>query len=116
MIMEIDDITYDVDNVDVEEELYARECEEEEMYLDAQAEEAEEAEEEEAELNESNLDMDMLKTCETDRRVYSFKKDGVPYRGYVIYKMSKGVYVFSVEDNDTSCGRKSKKFSLDDIS
>ena len=99
--MVVDDITYDIDNRDIEEEMYIQDLEEEAQEEQDIADEAEEQEEEkiqkEAEktyyqirrtINTKNLDLDLCIVAEQHRPVYLWEslKDGQIYEGYVVHK------------------------------
>lgn len=115
------DSNYDIDNIDLQEEMYERDIIEEEAENEEQLEEMLEEEAEETAislcraLTARNLNNDLDIKNEKDRTVYTFKYRGDVYTGFVIFKLDKNTYIFSVEDKDSSNGRKSKKFNLSEI-
>lgn len=120
--MEIfDEQEFDIDNRDIEEEMYNSELEQEEIENLENAENAEieenikNAEKLGKVLNKKNLDIDLANKCENTRNIYKFKKDGILYSGYVIYKFNKDEYIFCIEDKTSETGKKSKKFNINEI-
>lgn len=115
------DSNYDIDNIDLQEEMYERDINEEEAENEKKLEEMLEEEAEEAAislrraLTARNLNNDLDIKNERDRNVYTFKYRGDVYTGFVIFKLDKNTYIFSVKDNDSSTGYKSKKFNLSEI-
>lgn len=115
------DSNYDIDNIDLQEEMYERDIIEEEAENEEQLEEMLEEEAEEIAislrkaLTARNLNNDLDIKNEKYRNVYTFKYHDEVYTGFVIYKLNKNAYIFSVEDNDSPNGRKSKKFNLSEI-
>ena len=87
--------------------------------VEAVEEAAEEAEEVAISLRRAltarNLNNDLDIKNERDRNVYTFKYRGDVYTGFVIFKLDKNTYIFSVKDKDSSTGYKSKKFNLSEI-
>ena len=115
------DSNYDIDNIDLQEEMYERDINEEEAENEKKLEEMLEEESEEAAislrraLTARNLNNDLDIKNERDRNVYTFKYRGDVYTGFVIFKLDKNTYIFSVKDKDSSTGYKSKKFNLSEI-
>lgn len=115
------DSNYDIDNIDLQEEMYERDINEEEAENEKKLEEMLEEEAEEAAislrraLTARNLNNDLDIKNERDRNVYTFKYRGDVYTGFVIFKLDKNTYIFSVKDKDSSTGYKSKKFNLSEI-
>lgn len=108
---------FDIDNIDIEQQM---------MLCDIEEEQAEQEEVEEEEivkkalsarkiLNAKNLILDLERPHEIDRTIYKFYNNNKLYTGFVIYKMNATNFIFSVEDKDSSNGRKSMKFCIDDI-
>lgn len=127
--MIVDDITYDIDNRDIEGEMYIQELEEEAQeeqdIEDAQEEDENEKESQEAEksyyqsrriLNTKNLSLDLDIPAEELRPIYVWEslKNNQIYEGCVVYKFDSSSYIFNasvVGENDY----KLRKFSLDNI-
>lgn len=107
---------FDIDNIDIEEEMIRHDIEEEE-----QAEE--EAREQELSkkaianrkiLNAKNLGLDLDLLVESDRTLYKFRMGTIQYSGYVVYKFDNDAYIFSVLcDGETT--RKLKKIRLSEV-
>ena len=127
--MIVDDLTYDIDNRDIEQEMYIQDLEEEAQEEQEIADEAEEQEEEkiqkEAEktyyqirrtINTKNLDLDLCIVAEQHRPVYLWEslKDGQIYEGYVVHKFDNNTYIFNASVKGVN-EFKLKKFTLDNI-
>lgn len=127
--MVVDDITYDIDNRDIEREMYIQDLEEEAQEEQDIAEEAEEQKEEKIQeeiektyyqtrrtINTKNLDLDLGIYAEQLRPVYLWEslKDGQIYEGYVIHKFDNNTYVFNTSVKGAN-EFKLKKFTLDNI-
>jgi hypothetical protein len=127
--MVVDDITYDIDNRDIEREMYIQDLEEEAREEQDIAEEAEEQKEEKIQeeiektyyqtrrtINTKNLDLDLGIYAEQLRPVYLWEslKDGQTYEGYVIHKFDNNTYVFNASVKGAN-EFKLKKFTLDNI-
>jgi hypothetical protein len=127
--MVVDDITYDIDNRDIEREMYIQDLEEEAQEEQDIAEEAEEQKEEKIQeeiektyyqtrrtINTKNLDLDLGIYAEQLRPVYLWEslKDGQTYEGYVIHKFDNNTYVFNASVKGAN-EFKLKKFTLDNI-
>lgn len=127
--MVVDDITYDIDNRDIEREMYIQDLEEEAQEEQDIAEEAEEQKEEKIQeeiektyyqtrrtINTKNLDLDLGIYAEQLRPVYLWEslKDGQTYEGYVIHKFDNNTYVFNASVKGIN-EFKLKKFTLDNI-
>jgi hypothetical protein len=127
--MVVDDITYDIDNRDIEREMYIQDLEEEAREEQDIAEEAEEQKEEKIQeeiektyyqtrrtINTKNLDLDLGIYAEQLRPVYLWEslKDGQTYEGYVIHKFDNNTYVFNASVKGVN-EFKLKKFTLDNI-
>ena len=127
--MVVDDITYDIDNRDIEREMYIQDLEEEALEEQDIADDAEEQEEEkiqkEAEktyyqtrrtINAKNLDLDLDIEVEQLRPIYLWEslKDGQIYEGYVVHKFDNNTYIFNVSVKDGN-EFKLKKFTLDNL-
>ena len=127
--MEVDDINYDIDNVDLEEQMLIQDIEEElqeEQNIEEQEKEKEEDKiQEEAEksyflsrraLNAKNLNLDLDIQVEELRPKYAWEslKDGLIYEGNVVHKFDNNTYIFnaSVQGENSF---KLKKFTLDMI-
>lgn len=127
--MVVDDITYDIDNRDIEREMYIQDLEEEAQEEQDIADKAEEQEEEkiqkEAEktyyqtrrtINAKNLDLDLCIKDEQLRPVYLWEslKDGQIYEGGVVHKFDNNTYIFNASVKGSN-EFKLKKFILDNI-
>ena len=127
--MVVDDITYDIDNRDIEREMYIQDLEEEAQEEQDIAEEAEEQKEEKIHeeiektyyqtrrtINTKNLDLDLGIYAEQLRPVYLWEslKDGQIYEGYAIHKFDNNTYVFNASVKGSN-EFKLKKFTLDNI-
>lgn len=127
--MVVDDITYDIDNRDIEREMYIRDLEEEAQEEQDIADEAKEQEEEKIQeeieknyyqtrrtINTKNLDLDLIIYAEQLRPVYLWEslKDGQIYEGYVVHKFDNVSYIFNASVKGTN-EFKLKKFTLDNI-
>lgn len=122
-------MTYDIDNVDLEEEMLLndleQEVEDEQKLIDLEEEQEEKRLHAEAEkmyyqtrrqLNAKNLNMDLEIQVEELRPKYAWisDKDGESYEGCVVHKMDENTYIFSA----SLLGKKEfklKKFCLDMI-
>jgi len=127
--MIVNDINYDIDNVDLEEQMLIQDLEEEaqeEQNIEDQKEKVEEekAQEESRKqyfesrrtINTRNLDLDLDLEVEDLRPVYQWEslKDGQIYKGCVVHKFDNNTYIFNASvkgKNDF----KLKKFTLDNI-
>lgn len=127
--MVVDDITYDIDNRDIEREMYIQDLEEEAQEEQDIAEEVEEQKEEKIQeeiektyyqtrrtINTKNLDLDLGIYAEQLRPVYLWEslKDGQIYEGYVIHKFDNNTYVFNASVKGAN-EFKLKKFTLANI-
>lgn len=127
--MVVDDITYDIDNRDIEREMYIQDLEEEAQEEQDIAEEAEEQKEEKIQeeiektyyqtrrtINTKNLDLDLGIYAEQLRPVYLWEslKDGQIYEGCVIHKFDNNTYVFNASVKGAN-EFKLKKFTLANI-
>ena len=127
--MVVDDITYDIDNRDIEEEMYIQDLEEEAQEEQDIADEAEDREEEKIQeetektyyqtrrtINTKNLDLDLGIIAEQLRPVYLWEslKDGQTYEGYVVHKFDNNTYIFNASVKGVN-EFKLKKFTLDNI-
>lgn len=128
--MIIDDINFDIDNVDIEEQMIIQDIEEE-IQEEQNIEEFEKEEEEkklqiEAEksykqsrriLNSKNLDYDLAIEAENLRPRYTWSsdKDGEIYEGVVVHKIGSNDYIFNCSVKDENL-YKLKKFNLNNIS
>lgn len=127
--MVVDDITYDIDNRDIEREMYIRDLEEEAQEEQDIADEAKEQEEEKIQeeieknyyqtrrtINTKNLDLDLIIYAEQLRPVYLWEslKDGQIYEGYVVHKFDNVSYIFNASVKGAN-EFKLKKFTLDNI-
>lgn len=123
--MRKNDDMFDVDNIDIEEEMDHMDLLEDELALEKEIEMLEEKEAEESEryakkarlvLNPKNLSIDLSIKCETDRTKYVFTKNGIEYKGCVIHKLDKTHYIFNVTSSDDPNGKpKLKKFDINEI-
>lgn len=116
--MEIDDITYDIDNIDIEEEMENMDIEEEMEQEEAEREEIEAAEAAEQwlkmsnKINTKNLSADLMKD-EIDRTHYSIKYNNAKCTVVVLYRFNDNEYLFNIiEKNGNSS---TKKLKLSDI-
>jgi len=116
-IMEIDDITYDIDNVDIESEMDMKDIEEEVEEIEAMVERQNEENVYKMAkvLNARNLDVDLSKLDESLRNRYRFKYHSVTYTGFVVYKFAMNVYIFDVVDEDSPKGNKMIKVNLNEL-
>ena len=127
--MVIDDITYDIDNRDIEREMYIQDLEEEAQEEQDIADEAEAQEEEKIQeeavktyyqtrrtINAKNLDLDLGIEVEQLRPVYLWEslKDGQIYEGCVVHKFDNNSYIFNASVKGVN-EFKLKKFTLDNI-
>ena len=127
--MVVDDITYDIDNRDIEREMYIQDLEEEAQEEQNIADEVDEQEEEkiqeEAEktyyqtrrtINAKNLDLDLGINAEQLRPVYLWEslKDGQTYEGCVVHKFDNNTYIFNASVKGAN-EFKLKKFTLDNL-
>ena len=127
--MEVDDINYDIDNVDLEEQMLIQDIEEElqeEQDIEEQEKEEEENKiQEEAEksyfisrrtLNAKNLSLDLDIQVEELRPKYAWEsfKDGLIYEGCVVHKFDNNTYIFNASVQGENAF-KLKKFMLDNI-
>lgn len=113
--MRLEDLE-DIDNIDIEEQMYMQESDEEE--IDAEEEEDifdqdDFIKDARLKLNEKNLEID-LSLPECKRKHYAFKKDKEYYEGYVLTQMHEDIYIFFVYNKDCPNG-KTKKFILSDL-
>lgn len=107
---------FDIDNMDLEEEMIRHDIEEEEQQ--------EEAEQEERDSNASinnrkqltakNLDLDLKISVEKTRPIYRFKLNTMTYEGYVVYKFDNDAFIFNVKQKGSS-ETKLKKIRLSEI-
>lgn len=127
--MEVDDINYDIDNVDLEEQMLIQDIEEElqeEQNIEEQEKEKEEDKiQEEAEksyflsrraLNAKNLNLDLDIQVEELRPKYAWEslKDNLIYEGFVVHKFDNNTYIFNASVQGEN-NFKLKKFTLDMI-
>lgn len=107
--MNIDEIE-DIDNVDLEEQMY-------QMDMSENEEENDDFNPEDFHfrdlLTANNLDID-LSCAECDRKNYSFKKNREVYTGHVLCALGQDAYVFSVKKKGES-EYHTKKFYLYEI-
>lgn len=126
--MNVNDITYDIDNVDLEKEMIIQDIEEEIEEAQNMQEIEEEKEEKKQQLeNEKSffesrrvlntknltLDLDMLESQRPKYKWYS-TKDEQFYEGNVVYKLDKDTYIFNCLAKNTN-DFKLKKFNLNNI-
>ena len=129
MEMTVDDLNYDIDNVDLEEQMLIQDLEEEfkeeQNIQDLEKEQEENKQQEENDksfyqsrrvLNTKNLNIDLDINAEDLRPKYIWKsnKDNQLYYGCVVHKIDKDTYIFNCAIKDTS-EYKLKKFNLSDI-
>ncbi len=127
--MVVNDITYDIDNRDIEREMYIQDLEEEAQEEQDIVNEAEEQEEEKIQeeavktyyqtrrtINVKNLDLDLGIDAEQLRPVYLWEslKDGQIYEGCVVHKFDNNSYIFNASVKGAN-EFKLKKFTLDNI-
>lgn len=116
--MEIDE-PFDIDNIDIEEQMNEQDIQEEEEEMINNENEAE-IEKADADykksrmiLNAKNLAGDLSIKSENLRTVYFFKKDGVEYKGYVVHKVDKNNYIFNAKEVQDKDGQyKLRKFNI----
>lgn len=127
--MIVDDFNYDIDNVDLEEQMLIQDVEEE-IQEEQNIQEEEEAKEEkriqeEADktyfqnrriLNAKNLNIDLDIDSEELRPKYTWEsnKDGQLYEGCVVHKFDNTSYIFNASIKGEN-NFKLRKFSLDNI-
>lgn len=127
--MEVDDLNYDIDNVDLEEQMIMQDIEEElqaeEEQEELEKEKESQREQEEADknyfqnrriLNAKNLSIDIEIQPEKTRPIYIWEssKDGNTYVGYVVHMIDKNTYIFNasyLNENEF----KLKKVCLDSV-
>ena len=127
--MVVDDITYDIDNRDIEREMYIQDLEAEAQEEQDIADETEAQEEEKIQeetektyyqtrrtINTKNLDLDLGIEVEQLRPVYLWEslKDGQIYEGCVVHKFDNNSYIFNASVKGAN-EFKLKKFTLDNI-
>lgn len=127
--MIVDDITYDIDNRDIEGEMYIQDLEEEAQEEQDNADEIEDSEEEKIQeetektyyqtrrtINAKNLDLDLDIDGEQLRPAYLWEslKDGQIYEGCVVHKFDNNSYIFNASVKGAN-EFKLKKFTLDNI-
>ena len=122
--MVVDDITYDIDNRDIEHEMYIQDLEEEQEEQDITDEELEDTQEETEKtyyqtrrtINTKNLDLDLDIELEQLRPVYLWEslKDGQTYEGRVVHKFDNNTYIFNASVKGAN-EFKLKKFTLDNL-
>ncbi len=129
MEMTVDDLNYDIDNVDLEEQMLIQDLEEEfkeeQNIQDLEDEKEEKKQQEENDksfyqsrrvLNAKNLNIDLDIDSEELRPRYLWKsdKDEQLYYGFVVHKLDKDNYIFSCAIKG-STEYKLKKFNLSNI-
>ena len=122
--MVVDDITYDIDNRDIEHEMYIQDLEEEQEEQDITDEELEDTQEETEKtyyqtrrtINTKNLDLDLGIEVEQLRPIYLWEslKDGQTYEGCVVHKFDNNSYIFNASIKGAN-EFKLKKFTLNNI-
>jgi len=117
--MEIDEIKYDIDNVDIEQEMEDMDIENEKESEEEEREQIEAAEAEEkwrkqaSKVNAKNLAADLLKD-EVDRKHYNVKYKGNKCSAIVLHKFNDMEYLFSVKEAKAD-NWKTVKLKLSDI-
>lgn len=127
--MVVDDLTYDIDNRDIEGEMYIQDLEDEAQEEQDIADEVENLEEEKVQketektyyqtrrtINTKNLDLDLDIKEEQLRPVYLWEslKDGQTYEGCVVHKFDNNTYIFNASIKGSN-EFKLKKFTLDNL-
>ena len=127
--MVVDDLTYDIDNRDIEGEMYIQDLEDEAQEEQDIADEVENLEEEKIQketektyyqtrrtINTKNLDLDLDIKEEQLRPVYLWEslKDGQTYEGCVVHKFDNNTYIFNASIKGSN-EFKLKKFTLDNL-
>ena len=106
---------YDEDNIDLEEQMYLQDIEEE---MNAEENEDEEVEEEETvfkyTINKAFIKNE-LNAMEPDRHLVKFMNNGKMYEGKVIAQIDKEKTVWTVRDASSNSGFRTAMFNLKNI-
>lgn len=121
MEMLIDDTTFDIDNVDIEEQMNAQDIEEEELQSAKISERRKRIAEAKVKKKHSTLITskklyEELNMCEVDRPEYKWQKDGKEYVGRVIYCLGSTTFLFTTKNiTDGETEYVTRKFKLSEI-